>query len=139
MSGDAYPGGKRGDGAIPMGPEPREIVGHKTLCDGSHLPLYRAEAEAMLAACDAAKAKRAADMPDEQSAIDAMMEAFTRLKELGWREAIYCPKDGSTFKAIEVGSTGIHDCCYQGEWPNGSWWVLDGDMWPSRPILFKKQ
>lgn len=118
--------------------KPDDVVGHKTLRDGSHLPLYRAEAEAMLAACDASKAKRAADMPDEQSAINTMMEAFTRLKELGWREAIYCPKDGSMFKAIEPGSTGIHDCYYEGEWPKGSWWVVDGDTWPSRPILFRK-
>lgn len=62
---------------------------------------------------------------------------MVRLKELGWQEAEYCPKDGSEFKAIEVGSTGIHDCVYLGDWPKGGWWVHDGDTYPSRPILWK--
>lgn len=84
------------------------------------------------------KAKRAVDMPDEQAALGVLFRAFTRLKELGFREAIYCPKDGSIFEAIEAGSTGIHDCSYQGQWPTGTWWVhFDGDMAPSRPILFR--
>lgn len=31
-----------------------------------------------------------------------------------------------------------HRCHYQGEWPNGHWWVAsDGDLWPSHPALFK--
>jgi hypothetical protein len=96
------------------------------------------DVEAIIAASDKAKAERAEKMPDEQSAIHAMWEAYHRLEELGWRNAIYCPKDGTMFKAIEPGSTGIHDCMYQGEWPDGSWWtVWEGDMGPSRPILFK--
>lgn len=86
---------------------------------------------------EAKQQERAKKMPDEESALAQMMEAFTRLKELGWREAIYCPKDGSMFSAIEAGSTGVHKCNYQGEWPTGSWWVYDGDMWPSRPILWR--
>lgn len=43
----------------------------------------------------------------------------------GWREASYCPKDGTHFQAIEAGSTGIHDANYTGEWPNGSWWITE--------------
>lgn len=127
---------------------PTDIVGHKTFATGEtgpdgfpvmrHEPLTRAEADAMLADVDKAKAKRAADMPDEKAAINALGEAFQRLRELGWREAMYCPKDGSTFDAIEAGSTGIHACHYQGEWPDGCWWVEDaGDLWPARPILFR--
>jgi hypothetical protein len=84
-----------------------------------------------------AKAKRETEMPDEKSAISHMWNGWYRLKELGWREAIYCPKDGTHFQVIEAGSTGIHDCNYQGEWPTGTWWLYDGDVWPSRPILFK--
>lgn len=97
------------------------------------------EMVAWLAAIDAKKAKRAADMPTEQSAVDAMFEAWLRLKELGWREAIYCPKDGSEFHCVEPGSTGIHVGVYSGEWPKGSWWVIceDGDMCPSRPTLWR--
>lgn len=129
--------------------KPDDIVGHKTLDSGErdqhglpiyrHVPLTRAEADAMLARIEAREHKRAELMPDEKSAIDMLFEAWLRLKELGWREAIYCPKDGSHFQVIEAGSTGIHDCAYQGEWPTGSWWLYgDGDVWPgSRPVLFK--
>lgn len=66
-----------------------------------------------------------------------MHDAYTRLTELGWWDASYCPKDGSHFQAIEAGSTGIHDCAYWGAWPTGGWNIFDGDVWPSRPILFK--
>lgn len=55
-------------------------------------------------------------------------------------DAVYCPKDGTVFDAIEVGSTGIHPCHYDGEWPHGSWWTHEaGDLWPSRPCLFRKR
>jgi hypothetical protein len=126
-----------------------DIVGHKTFSTGEinpatgfpelrHEPLTRAEAASLMAAADAAEAKRAADMPDEQSAIRAMFSAWQRLKELGWGDAIYCPKDGSTFKVIEAGSTGIFDCHYSGEWPGGHYMIeADNDLWPSRPILYK--
>ena len=54
-------------------------------------------------------------------------------------DAIYCPKDGSVFKVIEFGSTGIFDCHYDGEWPKGRWWTHDGgDLWPSRPVMYLK-
>ncbi len=73
----------------------------------------------------------------EASALVAMFNAYQALKRLGWGDIIYCPKDGTHFDAIEAGSTGIHDANYEGEWPNGHWWAYDGDMWPSRPILFR--
>lgn len=87
---------------------------------------------------EASKKRRAEAMPSDQDALMVLQDAYQRLKELGWREAIYCPKDGNIFDAIEAGSTGIHDCHYMGKWPDGGWWVLsDGDAWPSRPILFR--
>lgn len=53
-------------------------------------------------------------------------------------DAIYCPKDGSTFEIIEVGSTGIFRAHYHGEWPTGGWLAEDGgDLWPSHPCLFR--
>jgi hypothetical protein len=118
------------------------VVGHKTYSDGAggfrHEPLLSSEAKRLLAAIDEADRRRAELMPDEQSAIRMMFEAHQRLKELGWNDAIYCPKDGSEFDAIEPGSTGIHRCHYSGEWPKGSWWVSgDGDLWPSRPVLYR--
>ena len=121
-----------------------EIVGHKTFSTGDplhpfrHEPLTRSEADAIWERVEAAKIKRAADMPTEEDALRIMSSAYQRLTELGWRQAMYCPKDGSMFKAIEPGSSGIHDCVYHGEWPNGGWWIqAAGDLWPSRPCLFK--
>lgn len=127
---------------------PDDIVGHKTLATGErdadgfprfrHEPLTRAEANAIRQAAEAARIKRAETMFDDRAALLALHEAHTRLKELGWREAIYCPKDGTHFQVIEAGSTGIHDCVYIGEWPTGSWAICeDGDMCPSHPILFR--
>lgn len=95
--------------------------------------------ESILEKIEAGEMARAEKMPDERAAILQMFEAVQRLKELGWNDAIYCPKDGSEFDAIEAGSTGIHRCHYEGKWPDGHWWVADnGDLWPSRPILFRK-
>jgi hypothetical protein len=131
-----------------MAERPDDIVGHKTFDTGEicpdtsfpkmrHEPLTRAEADALWEAAEKAKAERTARMPDEQSAIRAMFDAWQRLKELGWNDPMYCPKDGSHFQVIEPGSTGIHDGNYMGEWPKGAWWVYDGDVWPSHPVLFK--
>lgn len=127
---------------------PDDIVGHKTFDTGEicpetgfpkmrHEPLTRAEANGIWERIEARQKARAELMPDEQSAIDAMFEAYQRLTELGWRDPSYCPKDGTHFKLIEPGSTGIHDGNYWGEWPTGHWNVYDGDIWPSRPVLFK--
>ena len=73
----------------------------------------------------------------ETAALAKMFEAWEELTRLGWRPVMYCPKDGSWFDAIEAGSTGVHNCHYEGEWPSGTWWIADGDLWPSRPIMFK--
>jgi hypothetical protein len=116
------------------------IVGHKTFHEPGgtrHEPLRASEAEAMIASAEAARDKREATMPTEAAAISQMFQAYQRLRELGWREAIYCPKDGTEFSVIEPGSTGIHRCTYSGDWPNGSWWIHDGDTWPARPCLWR--
>lgn len=118
-----------------------EIVGHKTFSDGHggfrHEPLTRAEADALWATAEAAREARAAAMPTEQDAVRVMCSAFQRLKELGWREAMYLSSEKvGTVRLIEPGSSGIHVGNYMGEWPSGSWWIqCDGDMWPSRPCL----
>jgi hypothetical protein len=102
--------------------------------------LTQEQVDEIIAQADAAAAERVRTMPDERSALLQMHEAFARLKELGWKDAIYCPKDGSLFHAIAAGSTGIHDCLYMGEWPKGSWWIAEaGDLWPSRPILYRSK
>jgi hypothetical protein len=122
--------------------DPNEIVGHKTFDDGHggfrHEPLPRAEADALLRHVEAESARRLALMPDEETARKMLFDAYIRLKECGWNDACYCPKDGRTFDVIEVGSSGVHKAHYEGEWPKGSYWVqADHDLYPSRPVLFR--
>lgn len=126
-----------------MTESPDDIVGHKTFDTGEicpetgfpmmrHEPLTRAEGNALWARVDAEQKARAERMPDEQAAIRALHDAHTRLKELGWKEPQYCPKDGTRFKVIELGSTGIFDCYYQGEWADGLYMVSDDrDVYPT--------
>ena len=116
--------------------------GSKTIVepDGTrrHVPLTDEEAEKLWQHVLERKRKRAELMPDERAAIDMMFMAWQRLKELGWNDIVYSPKDGSEFDVIEPGSTGIFTCTYLGDWPSGSWWIHDnGDSYPSHPILFK--
>jgi len=120
-----------------------EIVGHKTFADGEgfrHEPLTRSEANVLLAAVNKAKRERAKRMPDEKAAVVALFDAWLRLHELGWNDGIYCPKDGSHFQAITLGSTGIFDCVCEGEWPDCTWTIFDDrDAYPSSqaPALIK--
>jgi len=122
------------------------IVGHKTFIEDTggfrHEPIRKDEADALWAACEAEQEERVKRLPDEPSAIKALFEAWLRLKELGWCEAIYCPKDGTPFQIIEAGSTGIFDAYFQGEWPDG--YIISSDKHdsyvsrPGGPILFRK-
>ncbi|MGB6054635.1 MAG: hypothetical protein WBG17_05285 [Burkholderiaceae bacterium] len=85
-------------------------------------------------------AKRQKDWRDKGEVVllQTAVDAYYGLQALGWRDITYCPKDGTTFLAIQAGSAGVFPCRYQGEWPTGSWWIEDaGDLWPVRPILFK--
>jgi hypothetical protein len=127
----------------PLPPQsPDDVVGHKTIDTGQrdenglpilrHEPLTRAEGQVLWERAMQREAARAERMPDEKAAIDALFEAWQRLKELGWHEPQYCPKDGTSFKVIELGSTGIFDCHYHGEWPDGLYMVSDEhDVYPT--------
>lgn len=122
--------------------EPGVFSGHFTKYDPihgySHSPMTAEQAQDLWNQIKERDRKRAELMPDEQSAISMMFEARTRLMELGWRDAIYCPKDGTTFDALEPGCTAIQACFYEGEWPNGTYWASDEcDMYPSHPVLFR--
>lgn len=66
-----------------------------------------------------AKDERTAAMPTAEDALRSLNKAYVRLTELGWRDSVYCPKDGTVFEVIEAGSLGIHDCSYVGDWPKG--------------------
>lgn len=120
-----------------------EIVGHKSFYEGAvkgfrHEPLTRTEADAIMAAADAQQKARAEAMPTEEAAVRALADAVHRLRELGWRDSCYAPKDVPILM-IEPGSSGIHRGTQDGEWPNQRFWIHDaGDMWPSRPCLFKE-
>lgn len=121
---------------------PSRIVGHKSFATGEigpqgfpvlrHEPVTAAEGEALWECTEKNRKSREERMPDENSAIHALFDAWQRLKELGWREPQYCPKNGTQFKVIELGSTGIFDCYYYGEWPDGHYMVMDEhDCYPT--------
>jgi hypothetical protein len=95
------------------------------------------ESETLWHSVQAHKADIEKRLPDEQLAIHAMTEAFHRLKDFGWHEAIYCPKDGSSFSVLEPGSSGIHRCHYYGEWPDGGWMIEEDGGCPSHPVLYR--
>ena len=98
------------------------------------------EIDRILAECEEREKERETSMPTVEAAIEQFHQSFTRLKELGFEEIIYAPKDGSTFDAIEPGSTGIHECFYSGKWPDGSFWAwADGDQCPSHAVLFREK
>ena len=62
----------------------------------------------------------------------------TEMRNDGWKDICYCPKDGSVFWAWSPVMPNPYRCKYDGEWPNGKWWALmDGDIWPDQPVLFK--
>jgi hypothetical protein len=77
--------------------------------------------------------------PFETGELTTMLGCYEKLKTIGWNDIIYCPKDGKHFLSISAGSTGVHECWYDGEWPNGHWWLADGgDVYPAHPILWKE-
>lgn len=130
---------------------PDDIAGFKTIDTGEicpetgfpklrHEPLTRAEADSLWKSVEENDRLRKERMPDEKAAINALFDAWRRLKDFGWREPSYCPKDGTHFHIIELGSTGIFEGAYRGAWPDGSWDSWDEhDMYCSSiaPAMFK--
>lgn len=85
--------------------------------------------------------RRSADlMPDEQAALRVLYMAWERLKDFGWDDPVYCPKDGTEFDVIELGSTGVFGGRYVGTWPDGMWELMDDlDVYPTsrQPAMFR--
>lgn len=108
------------------------IAGGIMCGDDGCRPISREAAEALWSAAKEHQRKRAEAMPDEPTALRAMVDAYQRLKELGWRDATYAPKD-EPIEMLEVGSTGIH----RGYRDDIGFWIQDTDTWPSRPVLFR--
>lgn len=83
----------------------------------------------------AERAERLSWATEEMSTIT---RAYTALREKGWKPIMYCPKDGSLFLAWQPSMPTPYRCKYEGTWPDGRWWaVMDGDMWPDHPVLWK--
>jgi hypothetical protein len=91
-----------------MKPEGTGRFGHKTLIDGSHVPLTEGEADALWKAIEAARERRAQAMPTAESALSAMCDAKQRMQELGWWQGGGLKvKRGDECAVAEFGSTGI--------------------------------
>lgn len=81
------------------------------------------------------KAERAEQLPTEQDCIRMMVQCRLRLIDLGWREGMFAPRDGTEFEAINAGYRGPTICTHLGS----GFFVADGgDWWPvPRPIVFR--
>lgn len=92
--------------------------------------------DAMIAAYHRREAERNTAMPTTEAALAVALDAKERLRRLGWRDGIYCPKDGSTFALIEWGSTGVHSGHYMGQWPKGRIYACDF-LVPPEEVMWK--
>jgi hypothetical protein len=82
--------------------------GHKTMVDGTHVPLTEGEADALWKRVEELKAKRQADMPTAEDALRVMIEARQRMNELGWwLGGGLRVRKGDECAISETGSTGI--------------------------------
>lgn len=94
----------------------RGYYGHKTLADGSHVPLTKDEAAEIIARIEASEAKRAADMPTARDALAELIRAEQRLKDLGWwRGGGLRVRRGDDCAVVEQGSTGMWSGHYQAD------------------------
>lgn len=81
--------------------------GSMRLANGTRVELSAEEAKAIWDRFKQVDAERAAQMPTAVAALSVLSGAVERLKQLGWRDARYCPRDGSEFAVCEIGSTGM--------------------------------
>lgn len=105
-------------------------------------PKYGRINEESFAMMEASRVRRGQEMLTAADALRAICVAVARLRDLGWQEAVYCPKDGSVFLVCEAGSTGVFDCYYYGDWPDGYFMVMDErDEYPTSfpPLMWKKK
>lgn len=85
-----------------------EYHGHKTLVDGTHIPLGKDEAAALWKWAEDQGKKRAETMPTAQDALSCIVSANQRLQELGWwRGGGLQVKRGDECAVAEFGSSGI--------------------------------
>lgn len=72
---------------------------------------------------------------EEQKVINEMFTAYDKLRQMGWQDGVYAPKDGKLFWSIEAGSTGVFKTQYfDGV---GFFSTDEEDSYPTNPILWK--
>lgn len=85
--------------------------------------------------------RRAERLPNVNACLLMLLDVKQRLETLGWSEGVDMPKDGRTVKVIEWGSTGVFDCYYSGDWPDGYFNTMDDrDVYPSSspPLMYQR-
>jgi hypothetical protein len=87
--------------------EKKEYHGSMKMTDGRRVPLSADEAKGMWEAIERSAADRAERIPTSLVALKILSEAKDRMRELGWRDGRYCPRDGRQFAVCEIGSTGM--------------------------------
>jgi hypothetical protein len=75
--------------------------------------------------------------PEEAKALEMLFKASEALRKLGWQDPMYAPKDG-LFEVIELSSTGVHIATHFENDHKYQAWILDGDVWPSRPLMIRR-
>lgn len=101
-----------------------EYHGHKTMADGSRVPLTKGEAAEIMAHIKEREAKRSADMPTVRDALSALISAEERLRDLGWwRGGGLRVRRGDACAVIQQGSTGM----WSGRYQEDGEYVLFGD------------
>ncbi len=112
-----------------------EYYGHKTMADGSRVPLGKDEAAALWQMALDAKAKRASDMPTARDTLRALIDATTRMNELGWwLGGGLKVRPGDQCAVCETGSTGI----WSGRLDDEGKYALYGDSCSGRQKVWLK-
>lgn len=101
-----------------------EFHGHKTMADGSRVPLTGEEAEAIWKAVETARARRDAAMPTAKDALEAISAAHSRMNDLGWWLGVGLRvRRGDECAVAQSGSTGM----WRGRVDAEGKWVHFGD------------
>lgn len=85
-----------------------DYYGHKTMADGTRVPLTKDETADLWGMVKQDKAELAESMPTTQDALRMVNKAMQRLRDLGWlRGGGFAVKKGDECAVCEFGSTGI--------------------------------
>lgn len=58
-----------------------------------------------------------------------------KLRSMGYNDPMYC-KPNVEVRLLEFGSSGVHVGYKMKE--TNSFWIIDGDLWPSDPVMYKE-